>query len=118
MHTKNKSDIVANFILIPIIGFEAAAFTTFLSYVLYTIIIRVRTHNKFVIKIDIKNLCVEIVALALFFAVDRFLNFDSLFSFFIEGFLFVIYVLIVYQIFKVFNSIELIGKKFGGKSHS
>lgn len=111
-------NIVANFILIPIIGFEAAAFTTFLSYVLYTIIIRVRTHNKFVIKIDIKNLCVEIVALALFFAVDRFLNFDSLFSFFIEGFLFVIYVLIVYQIFKVFNSIELIGKKFGGKSHS
>jgi hypothetical protein len=89
-----------------------------LSYVLYTIIIRVRTHNKFVIKIDIKNLCVEIVALALFFAVDRLLNFDSLFSFFIEGFLFVIYVLIVYQIFKVFNSIELIGKKFGGKSRS
>lgn len=104
-------NIFMNFIMILLWGFEAAAFTTFLSYVLYVFIVRIRTHKVFKIRLNILN-CIKIsVCLILFYIFDYFfVHQESVLSFFVEGFIFVIYTILCYKIFKVFDFGNVINK--------
>lgn len=108
-------NIIANFILIPIMGFEVAAFTTFLSYLLYAVIVRAKTHNCFPIKTNRVNLIKVLFSVVVFGMIDHFLiNGDSLLVFVVEGLLYIIYTVIYYQLSGLysFNNtfVKLIGK--------
>lgn len=98
------SNIILNIILIPVIGFDVAAFTTFVSYIIYIIIVRVLTYKKFKLSINVKNLMVVMVAVMFFFVIDRiFVQKRTIIFFFIEGCVYVVYIAIVYSVTKIFD---------------
>lgn len=98
------SNIIMNFLMIPRFGFGIAAFTTFVSYIIYIVIVRMLTRTSFKLRINIRKAFVVIVCALVFFIADYFLvKTDSILSFFIEGFIYVVYTAIIYQIFKVID---------------
>lgn len=97
-------NLVSNFLLIPICGFQVAALTTFLSYLLYIVIVRVRTWKEFKIRINIKNTILILGSVVIFWLIDFFfVKSNNLLSFFIEGVIYVLYTVAFYQIFKVYD---------------
>lgn len=97
-------NIILNFLLIPHYGFEVAAFTTFLSYLLYVLIVYFRTFRVFPVKIKWLNLIKIILCLILFALIDfMFFNNNSIVLFFVEGLLFIGYVIGFYHCFKLVN---------------
>lgn len=90
-------NIFLNVLLIPLYGFNIAAFTTFISYIMYILIVRLLTRKVFPIKINIKNFFISIISVCLFYYFDIiFVKNSSITMFFIEGILFVVYILLVY----------------------
>lgn len=97
-------NLVSNFLLIPICGFQVAALTTFLSYLLYIVIVRARTWKEFKIRINIKNAILILGSVVIFWLIDFFfVKSNNLLSFFIEGVIYVLYTIAFYQIFKVYD---------------
>lgn len=110
-------NIIANFLLIPILGFEAAAFTTFLSYSLYALVVWIRTHNAFPIKIKWINLVKVIISTIAFTLFDvMIVKNNNVLTFFIEGFAYVIYTILFYQVFKVYDVIVILNRILKRKS--
>lgn len=106
-------NIISNFILIPILGFGVAAFTTFAAYVLYFIIVRILTYKKFKISVDFSILIKVMISVILFFFLDWFIvKYDSIFSFFIEGIIYVLYTCVYYQLTKVIDIRKIISKVY------
>ena len=97
-------NLVSNYLLIPICGFQVAALTTFLSYLLYIVVVRARTWIKFKIRINIKNGALILGSVIIFWLLDAFfVKANNLLSFFIEGVIYVLYTAVFYQIFKVYD---------------
>ena len=106
-------NIALNFLLIPKMGFEIAAFTTFLAYILYIVIVRILTHKDFNIRINLKHLLLIVSIAAIFCVIDKVcINNKSVAFFFVEGAVYVIYTLIAYQILKLIDLRKLITKYF------
>lgn len=104
-------NIIANFILIPIWGFEVAAFTTFLSYLLYAVIVWIRTHRKFPVKVKWDILLKILLSIVVFGFIDILLiKKSSVLSFFVEGFLYVVYIMFIYQLLRVYSFKRIIAK--------
>lgn len=104
-------NIIANFVLIPILGFEVAAFTTFLSYLLYAVIVWVRTHRKFPVKVKWGNIIKIFISIVAFGLIDLlFIKESSVLSFFLEGFLYVVYTIVFYQLLRVYSFNSIVAK--------
>lgn len=102
------ANLALNFILIPILGFDIASFTTFISYIIYIIIVRSCTYKCFKLSINYRKLFVGIISAMVFYIVDRiFVKNDSIFMFFVEGCIYVFYTLFVYHLTKVLNIKEV-----------
>lgn len=96
------SNIIMNFTMIPFWGYGIAAFTTFLSYIIYILIVRLLTFRKFKVHINTKILTISISSAAFFGFFDHFLIKDNnIITFFIEGIVYVIYTAFVYQTFGI-----------------
>lgn len=105
-------NITLNIVLIPVLGFGVAAFTTFVAYLVYCIIVRICTRKKFVLSFDLKKLFLPVISSTLFLIGDKIIvNNDGIVTFFVEGFIFVVYTLIIYQILGVFDLKKLIRLK-------
>ena len=104
-------NIAANFVLIPILGFEAAALTTFLSYLLYAMIVWIRTHKQFPVKINVINLLKILGSIIIFYLIDRALiRSTSVIFFFAEGIIYVLYTAAMYQLLKVCDIKQVLTK--------
>ena len=104
-------NIVLNLLMIPAFGFEIAAFTTFLSYLLYIFMVWFRTHRFFPVSIDKKKTMKIILSILLFWGIDNvFVKTESVLFFFVEGFLYVVYTVAFFQVFHVVD-IRIIVKR-------
>ena len=98
------SNIVMNFVLIPKFGFGVAAFTTFLSYIIYIIVVRCLTFKKFKLSVNIRQAIIVFGTAIVFGIADHFLmNRNSILSFFVEGAIYVLYTALIYQLFKLID---------------
>lgn len=98
------TNIVLNFVLIPILGFEIAAFTTFVSYIIYIIIILLLTHKKFKISVNTVRIIKVVVPAIIFGVFDHcIVRKQSILLFFVEGIIYIIYTIIVYQFLGIYN---------------
>ena len=98
------SNIVMNFLMIPRFGFEVAAFTTFVSYILYIFIVRALTHKKFKVESNKRNVFIMIASIIVFGVADSFfLKTNNVLTFFVEGVIYVLYTAAVYQVTHVIN---------------
>lgn len=96
------SNIVMNFLMIPKFGFGIAAFTTFVSYVIYIILVRLLTYKNFKLNINKRWIMIEIVTALVFYGMDyKFVQKNNIITFLIEGCIYVLYTLIVYQITRI-----------------
>lgn len=97
-------NIVLNIVLIPIWGFGIAAFTTFVAYVVYGFIVRICTMKNFQLVIEIKKILVPALSSLLFCIGDKIIvKNDGIVMFFIEGIIFVIYTVVIYQLLGVLD---------------
>lgn len=105
------ANIIMNICLIPVFGFAVASFTTFLSYIIYIVIVRVSTYKKCKIYVNLRKMLLVIIIVFIFFMIDRmFIHSSSIISFFVEGFLFCVYVFIMYQVTGVLKLKDIYGK--------
>lgn len=101
-------NIILNILMIPKFGFEISAFTTFLAYVMYILIVRLKTFNNFKIKFKFKNLFIITSASLIFYLVDLiFVKNTNIMGFFIEGIVYVIYMLIVYYVTDILKNMKV-----------
>lgn len=105
-------NIVLNIVLIPRFGFSIAAFTTFISYVVYLTLVRITTYKIFDVRFSIKDALKILLSILAFWCVDYMLHLaNNLFVFFTEGIVFVIYICLAYYVLKVINVFNIIMKK-------
>lgn len=113
-------NIILNFCMIPKFGFEVAAFTTFASYAVYIVVIRILTWKEFKVKVTWSNIAKITLSIVVFYLFDRFLiNVRSLLGVTAEGIIYVIYTLTFFQITRVADVKELaksLIKKFKRKA--
>lgn len=103
-------NVILNIILIPILGFEIAAFTTFLAYIIYILIVRILTYKVFPLEIKKKNCVIILSSLLLFYILDLVIvKNDSVLGFLVEGAIYVIYTIFVYQITNIVDLKSLKG---------
>ncbi|OUN37275.1 oligosaccharide flippase family protein [Massilimicrobiota sp. An80] len=102
-------NIVLNIILIPRYGFPIAAFTTFVSYMSYLIIVRLMTFRAFPVKLSFKTILLVGAIMLIFFIGDNVIvQSKSIIVFFIEGIIFVVYTMLMYQLLKIFDIRDLL----------
>ena len=104
-------NVISNLFMVPRFGYEICSFTTFLSYVLYLLIVHIRVKNNFPITIDYALLLKTILPNVCFFLIDfLFFKSNSIAEFFIEGFIYVIFTLLYYKLTKLFDIKSLFKK--------
>ncbi|MEQ9809769.1 lipopolysaccharide biosynthesis protein [Streptococcus jiangjianxini] len=104
-------NIILNLVLIPLFGFQISAFTTFLSYLAYIILVHLNTRNSFTIKFNKKHLIIHFIFNLIFYLLDLFLvKNNSAITFFIEGIIYVSLTFLIYQLTNIFKITDLIKK--------
>lgn len=107
-------NILLNLILIPLFGFEIAALTTFISYLLYAFLVWLISHKHFPISIPFSKIILVLLSVVVFYVADFFIiQSESVLVFLLEGLIYVVYTLIIYQIFRIYNIKLLLRKKLG-----
>lgn len=105
-------NILLNIHLIPIFGFEIAAFTTFISYFIYIIMVRMSTYKKFRIEINKMILSKVLLSIIIFDILDNtFVDTQNFITFCVEGVMYVIYTLVFYQTFKIVDFFGFVKNK-------
>ncbi|QWV86334.1 oligosaccharide flippase family protein [Streptococcus parasuis] len=104
-------NISLNIILIPRMGFSIAAFTTFLAYLMYFALVRASTYKVFNVSFSLNKAIKILVSVILFWILDYKVSpSDNIMTFFIEGFIYVIYTMITYQVFRIIDIRSLVIK--------
>jgi len=105
-------NIALNFWLIPKYGFSVAAFTTFVSYVAYLLVVRVSTFKVFDVKFPIENIAKITAIILIFWILDYLISLpNSIVLFFIEGFIFVIYITVAYRFLNIIDIFRIFRRK-------
>ncbi|WP_332373013.1 lipopolysaccharide biosynthesis protein [Lactococcus cremoris] len=105
-------NIILNFILIPSFGFQIAAFATFLSYLTYIILVYIKMKNRFSIKFNFGNLAIHFIYNLVFLVIDTLLVKNSnLIIFLLEGVIYVLLTILVYQLTNMFKVTDLVKRK-------
>ncbi len=105
-------NIILNIILVPIFGFEIAAFVTFISSCVYFLIVRIATFKVFPVKFSFKVAFVVFVSCVVFYFLDRMIVRDNSFwIFLLEGCIYVLYTSLIYVITGLVNIKSIVCKK-------
>lgn len=97
-------NIGLNFLLIPIWGFQIAACTTFLAYIVYIVLVYFKMRGSFKVKLNYRHLIIHTIANCFFYVVDsRFVQDTTVITFLVEGLIYVCFILFVYHVTNLFK---------------